>query len=162
MRIVEANETLRNHREDISALAREFARRYAERFGKRDVRLGSSLIEALCEEEWPGNVRELESTVARAVALASGDEIDIDVLSGPQAKPVTSQRGEPRFDRTLTLRERLALIERRMIVRALAAVRGNRSHAAKRLGLSRSALIDRLNKYGLARRADPSAESLAP
>jgi two-component system response regulator AtoC len=65
------------------------------------------------------------------------------------------------LDNALSLRERLALIERRMIVRMLATVRGNRSHAAKRLGMSRSALIDRLNKYGLATRAKSSVESSA-
>ncbi len=147
---------LRSHREDIPGLAREFARRYGERFGKPDVRLGPSLIEALCEEQWPGNVRELENTIARAVALSSGGEIDVEVLSGPQARPGTGQGVEPRFERALSLRERLALIERRMIARTLSAVRGNRSHAAKRLGLSRSALIDRLNKYGLAARIEGS------
>jgi len=148
---------LRSHREDIPALAREFARRYGERFGKPDVRLCPSLVEALCEEEWPGNVRELENTIARAVALASGNELGVEVLSNPQAKPVSDHGADPRFSRAPSLRERLASIERRIIVRTLAAVQGNRSHAAKRLGMSRSALIDRLNKYGHAPRTECSA-----
>ncbi len=148
---------LHSHREDIPALACEFARRYGERFGKPDIRLSASLIEALCEEEWPGNVRELENTVARAVALASGGEIDVEVLGSTEAKPISDHGGVPRFGRALPLRERLAVIERRVIVRTLAAVRGNRSHAAKQLGISRSALIDRLNKYGLAARTECSA-----
>jgi len=153
---------LRCHREDIPALAHGFARRYGERFGKPDVRLGPALIEALCEEDWPGNVRELENRIARAVALSSGDEIDVEVLSGPQARPLGEQEGDPRLETCLPLRERLALIERRMIVRMLASVRGNRSDAARRLGMSRTALIDRLNKYGLAKRAKFSAESSTP
>jgi transcriptional regulator with GAF, ATPase, and Fis domain len=148
---------LRDHREDIPALAREFARRYGERFGKPDVRLGMSFIEALSEGEWPGNVRELENTVARAVAFASSEEIEADALTSSSGQPMSSPGLEPRAGRAMSLRERLALIERRMIVRTLAAVQGNRSHAAKRLGLSRTALIDRLNKYGLARRAEGSA-----
>ena len=148
---------LRNHREDIPALAREFAGRYGERFGKPGVRLSTSFIEALCEEEWPGNVRELENTVARAVAFASTEEIEVDALTGSPGQPISSPPLEPRVGRAMSLRERLALIERRMIVRTLAAVQGNRSHAGKRLGLSRTALIDRLNKYGLARRAEGSA-----
>src|SRR6266851_1600618 len=150
---------LRSHREDIPALAREFARRYGRRFGKPDVCLGPTLIEALCEEDWPGNVRELENTVARAVALTSGGEIDVEVLNSPQAKTITEQEGDPRLDPALSLRERLSLIERRMIVRMLLAVRGNRSHAARRLGMSRSALIDRLNRYGLGAKGQPSAKS---
>jgi len=149
---------LRSHREDIPALASEFARRYGERFGKPDVRLCPSLIEVLCDEDWPGNVRELENTVARAVAFSSSSEIGVEVLSRSQAKPSTGQGMEPPVVRALSLRDRLALIERRMIVRTLAAVQGNRSHAAKRLGLSRSTLIDRLNKYGLGARAEPSHE----
>ena len=147
---------LRSHREDIPALAREFARRYGERFGKPDVFLGPALIEALCEQEWPGNVRELENTVARAVALGSGGEIDVEVLRNPQAKPISDHRGDPRFGRAPSLRDRLGLIERGMIVRTLAAVQGNRSHAARRLGMSRTSLIDRLNKYGLAARTECS------
>jgi two-component system response regulator AtoC len=148
---------LRSHREDIPALAREFARRYGERFGKPDVRLSPSLIEALCEEEWPGNVRELENTVARAVALANGGEINVEVLSSAQAKLVSDGGGDPRFGRALSLPEHLALIERRMIVQTLAAVQGNRTQAAKRLGIKRTCLIDRLNKYGLAARTKCSA-----
>jgi len=148
---------LRDHREDIPALAREFARRYGERFGKPDVRPGTSFIEALCEEEWLGNVRELENTVARAVAFASSEEIEADALASSPGQPISSPGMEPRVGRAMSLRDRLALIERRMIVRTLAAVQGNRSHAAKRLGLSRSTLIDRLNKYGLATRAEGAA-----
>jgi len=150
---------LRRHREDIPALAREFACRYGSRFGKPGIRLSSSLIEALCEEEWPGNVRELENAVARMVALnANGDEIDIDALPGPQTSSVPGGGPRARVGVVLSLRDRLAAIERRMILRALAAVQGNRSHAAKRLGLSRSALIDRLNKYGLTSRAEILAQ----
>src|ERR1700682_1652430 len=50
---------LREHREDIPALAVECARRYGERFGNPDVRLSPALVEALCQGEWPGNVRQL-------------------------------------------------------------------------------------------------------
>src|SRR3954464_15818557 len=56
---------LRDHRQDIPAMAREFAKRYGERFGNPDVRLSPALLDALAEEDWPGNVRELENTVVR-------------------------------------------------------------------------------------------------
>lgn len=148
---------LRSHREDIPALAREFARRYGDRFGKPNIRLSPSLIEALCEEEWLGNVRELENAVQRMVALsADGDEIDVDALGSQPTSPVTDGGQGRRLGVACSLRDRLATIERRMILKTLAAVQGNRSHAAKRLGLSRTALIDRLNKYGLASRAELS------
>src|SRR5438270_29677 len=60
---------LREHREDIPALATEFARRYAERFGVEGVRLSPELVESLRAADWPGNVRQLENAIARLVAL---------------------------------------------------------------------------------------------
>ncbi|HEX9574663.1 MAG TPA: sigma-54 dependent transcriptional regulator, partial [Myxococcales bacterium] len=63
---------LREHREDIPALASGFARRYAERFGLQDVRLLPELLDALQRLDWPGNVRQLENAVARTVALSTG------------------------------------------------------------------------------------------
>jgi len=60
---------LRDHREDIPALAEEFARRYGERFGLGHVTLEPALIDALVHHEWPGNVRQLENTLARLAAL---------------------------------------------------------------------------------------------
>src|SRR6202011_1516066 len=66
---------LREHREDIPALAGEFTRRYGARFGNPEVRLSPGLIDALGQAEWPGNVRQLENAVARMVALGAGKEI---------------------------------------------------------------------------------------
>lgn len=77
----------------------------------------------------------------------------------PQEKRIDGQGADERSGRALSLRERLALIERRMIVRTLAATQGNRSLAARRLGMSRSALIDRLNKYGLSARTDSPSKN---
>src|SRR5207237_1754268 len=67
---------LRERREDIPALAAEFARRYGERFGMELVRLSAPLVEAVAQAEWPGNVRQLENAVARMVALGGGRELD--------------------------------------------------------------------------------------
>jgi DNA-binding NtrC family response regulator len=149
---------LSEHREDIPALAAEFARRYGERFGMDGMRLSPELIEALEAASWPGNVRQLENTVARLVALHGGSgEITVEAfretLSGGTDRPA-----EPSLDGTGDLREQLQSIERGIIVRTLSAVSGNQSEAARRLGLSRTSLIDRLKKYGLA---EPSAAAVA-
>ena len=145
---------LSEHREDIPALAAEFGRRYAERFGMDGVRLSADLIEALGASNWPGNVRQLENTVARLVALHGGSgEITAEALA-EAASAGTDRSAEPSLDGTGDLREQLQSIERSIIVRTLAAVSGNQSEAARRLGLSRTSLIDRLKKYGLA---EPSA-----
>src|SRR5438270_762221 len=77
---------LHEHREDIPALAAEFARRYAERFGMAGVRLAPELIEALQRADWPGNVRQLENAIARMVALGGGGEIGL--LAFSEAAPV--------------------------------------------------------------------------
>jgi two-component system response regulator AtoC len=148
---------LHDHREDIPALAEEFARRYGERFGMTGVRLEPKLIEALQLADWPGNVRELENSVARMVALGGGGAI------GPQAFTQTASGtaepgAEPPPDGTLSLREQVEALERSVISRTLTSVAGNQSEAARRLGLSRGSLIDRLKKYGFAGSAnDPPA-----
>src|SRR5256885_3421261 len=82
---------LHEHREDIPALAGEFSRRYAERFGMNGVRLAPDLIEALQRADWPGNVRQLENAVARLVALSGGGEIGIGAFAG--ATPAVAEPG---------------------------------------------------------------------
>jgi DNA-binding NtrC family response regulator len=148
---------LDEHREDIPALAAEFARRYAERFGMSAVRLAPDLIEALQRAEWPGNVRQLENTIARMVALDGGPEIGLAAFAGASVT-VAEPGAEPPPDGTLTLREQVEALERSLIARTLASVAGNQSEAARRLGLSRGSLIDRLKKYGFAGgAADPAS-----
>ncbi|MFN2547790.1 MAG: sigma-54-dependent transcriptional regulator [Myxococcales bacterium] len=136
---------LHEHREDIPALAAEFARRYADRFGIEGVRLSPALLEELRLLDWPGNVRQLENTVARLVALSAGGEIGPQALTSaaPQASGAVVDQG----DRALW--ERIERFERGQIEEALAATGGNQSEAARRLRVSRSAFVDRLKKYGL-------------
>jgi two-component system response regulator AtoC len=157
---------LRDHREDIPALVEEFARRCRERFGAEDVRLSAELVQALARADWPGNVRQLENAVTRLIALAPPGEIGLsewqdfaEAEPRPTAPPLEDVSPRQRDagdamdappDGGLSLREHLDAVERGMIVRTLAATGGNQSEAARRLGLSRSALIDRLKKYGLS------------
>jgi transcriptional regulator with GAF, ATPase, and Fis domain len=146
---------LEEHREDIPALAAEFARRYAERFGMGQVRLAPELVEALQRAEWPGNVRQLENSIARMVALGGGGEIGVAAFNGAPAR-AAEPGAEPPPDDTLSLREQVEALERSVIARTLASVAGNQSEAARRLGLSRGSLIDRLKKYGFAGSATDS------
>ena len=140
---------LHEHREDIPALAGQFVRHYAERFGMDGVRLAPELVDALQRADWPGNVRQLENAVARMVALGGGGEIGVQALTGT-AFQATESDAETLPDGTLSLREQIDALERSVIARTLAAVSGNQSEAARRLGLSRGSLIDRLKKYGFA------------
>ncbi len=94
---------------------------------------------------WPGNVRQLENTVARMVALGTGNEI------GPEgsSRAANEPRAEPVPEGMLSLPEQVETLERSLIAKTLKAVSGNQSEAARRLGLGRGALIERLKKYGL-------------
>jgi len=141
---------LREHREDIPSLAVRFAERYGRRFGNHDVRLSPALIEALCEGEWPGNVRELDNAIARVVALSGGGEIDVELLQRTRPGPANASPEKPASRNEPSLRDQVAAYERRVIARTLAAAAGNRTRAARLLGLSRTALFERLKKYELA------------
>jgi len=141
--------TLAERREEIPPLAAEFARRYALRFGIEGVRLAPALVEALCRADWPGNVRELENAVARMVALSVGGEIGPEAFDGAAAVAAGGAGGDQAPGASPSLRDQLDAFERGLIARTLTATGGNQSEAARRLGLSRSALIDRLRKYGL-------------
>ena len=138
---------LGERREDIPTLAAEFARRYGHRFGMDGVRLSPELIDALGRADWPGNVRQLESAVARMVAMSGGGDIRADAF-------VPANAQGPATEGALTWREQLDAFERGLITEALSAADGNQSEAARRLGMSRSALIDRLKKYGLSSSAE--------
>src|SRR3954467_5525254 len=70
---------LREHREDIPALAAQFAERYAHRFGSPNPRLSPGLIEPPPESDWPGNVRELDRTIARMIAVCGSPDIALEV-----------------------------------------------------------------------------------
>jgi two-component system response regulator AtoC len=139
---------LRERPEDVAPLAAEFTKRYADRFGMGDVRLSPELLVALQRAPWPGNVRELENAIARMVALSGGGEIPASAFDAP-APAAVEPGAEPAQPGALTLREHLDAVERSLIANTLAELGGNQSAAARKLGLSRSALIDRLKKYGL-------------
>ena len=138
---------LRERREDIPALAAEFARRHGERFGMHDVQLVPQLLDLLERSDWPGNVRQLENAVARMVALSTGGEIGLEAFAAARAAPLRGDAQAPPSE-ALSLREQVEAMERNLIGQTMREVRGNQSEAARRLGLSRGSLIGRLKKYG--------------
>jgi two-component system response regulator AtoC len=151
---------LRERRQDIPALAHEFALRYAERFGTEEARLAPTLVERLAAADWPGNVRQLENVVARMVALSGGGEIGPEALGTTARAEPTPQPAAPaeaRADGSRTLREQLDTLERSVIARTMTEVRGNQSEAARRLGISRNTLTERLRRYEIAADFAPGA-----
>ena len=130
---------LRERRQDISQLAMYFLSRYAERYRKPAKTLDPAAMQAMLEYSWPGNVRELDHAVERAVLLSSGDLVRVSDLS-LRAPRESTQRMED-----LSLEE----VESLLIRKAIDRYGGNISQAADALGLSRSALYRRLQKYGI-------------
>ncbi len=130
---------LRERPEDIVPLAEHFLTRSCERFGMDPMRLSQRARDQLAAGAWPGNVRELEHAIERVVALSSGPVIDdLDATEGP-ASPRESSG----------LKERLASYERRILEEELGACEGNHSEMARRLGVSRATLLDKLRRHGL-------------
>ena len=131
---------LRDRQRDIELLAHHFLRVYTERYRKKISGFDPAAMQSLREHPWPGNVRELDHAIERAVLLSSGPLIRSIDLGLRAAAP----SGTPRLEE-MNLEE----VEKHLIQRMLARHGGNVSQAANALGLSRSALYRRLEKFGL-------------
>jgi two-component system response regulator HydG len=131
---------LRDRTDDVPLLMRHFLDRFAERFGVGRVANCEALLAHVQGYTWPGNVRELENTIERLVALSPDGELDLSLLSATNSGPEPASFG---------LRERVEAYERGLLVDALRRCGGNRSEAARQLGLSRATFHDKLKKYGL-------------
>ncbi len=140
---------LREHPEDIPLLARHFLSRFAERFGTGPMRVSDEVFARLAAWHWPGNVRELEHAIEKLVALSHEGELDPTLL--PPGAEGGKERGE---EPAMTLKARVDAFERGLVVEALRAAGGNRTEAARKLGISRVTLHDKLHKHGLARGGD--------
>jgi DNA-binding NtrC family response regulator len=141
---------LREHKEDIPELVNHFLARFAADNEKEIEGITPAAISALMEYHWPGNVRQLENSVERAVALSSGRVIDVnDIhLDSTHGKSGAPSSGAP--DQFLPDGMTLEQWEDNMIKEALRRANGNKSQAARLLGLSRNALRYRLGKLGVA------------
>jgi two-component system response regulator AtoC len=94
-------------------------------------------------------VRQLENAVARMVALTSTPEIAPEAFGDAPAKAAPELDADSVVEGALSLREYVDAIERNLVIKALAVTGGNQTEAARRLGLSRTALIDRLKRFNL-------------
>jgi len=132
---------LRERPDDIPVLARHFLDRAAERLGVAPFDLSDALLARLAAHSCPGNVRELQNAIERLVALSPEGELDLALLSPGRASPSSEDPSR--------LREKMDAYERGLIVDALRACAGNRSEAARQLGISRVTLHDKLRKHGI-------------
>jgi DNA-binding NtrC family response regulator len=133
---------LRERTEDISALAEHFLRQHRERYQRSIEGLTPEALAALRAHSWPGNVRELDHVIERAVLMSAGPYLsafDLALQTTPDAR-ITARLEEMSLEDA----------EQLLIKKALARFDGNANRAAEALGLSRSALYRRLQKYGLS------------
>ncbi len=167
---------LRNRSEDIPALANLFMRRFSARYGRRLVSISEEALGLLTSMPWPGNVRELENTIERSVLLASGPVLEKEHIlltnsiqptlarplppadgagggagsgqtgmnsEGPGGQGVAGTEGPE--ERGRTIRQ----MERELICRTLSETGGNRTRAARILGISIRTLRNKLKEYGV-------------
>jgi DNA-binding NtrC family response regulator len=143
---------LREQRESIRPLARRFLAQYSSEIGKHRHELTDRAIQALEAYHWPGNVRELRNTIERAVALCTGDAIDIDELAPPIRAAGAAVESAPQ-PVSLACSNQLAqarvTAEVQQLRQALHRHNNNRTRAAAELGVSRMTLFKKLRHYGL-------------
>jgi len=136
---------LRERPSEIELFAELFARQFSGRMKRPQARIAADAMAALTAYDWPGNVRELRNAMEHAVVEAEDGIITAGHLPD-------SVRGEPQASAASGgMRGQVAETERRAIEDALAAEDGNQTRAARRLGISRRALIYKLEKYDLKR-----------
>jgi two-component system response regulator AtoC len=139
---------LRQRREDIPFLALHFVTKLSKELGSQSREISPAAIDKLLEHSWPGNVRELENTIERSLVLASGATLqpsDMRIEAPRATSPGAAAQQMPLLPEGETLEH----WEQMMIREALRRANGNKSQAARMLGLTRNALRYRLSQIGM-------------
>ncbi|MCU0770799.1 MAG: sigma-54 dependent transcriptional regulator [Verrucomicrobia bacterium] len=134
---------LRERRDDIMPLATSFLNKYASQANRTITGFTPTAVEKLTAFDWPGNVRQLQNEIQRAVLLCEGSVVDAADLSVANAR---SGAGEGGGDTNFTLLEG---VERNAIAQMLKETGGNKLEAAKRLGIGRQTLYNKIKAYGI-------------
>ncbi len=148
---------LRDRREDIPMLARSFLERAIQEHGLKPIRFDTDALRALQSHDWPGNVRELKNAIESAAVLARGDVIRAQDLPGAlvgEATPAATLGGSPLFHIGMKMDD----LEKNAILGTLEEAGGNRTKAARILGISLRTLQRKLKDYG-ALQPGPDSES---
>jgi DNA-binding NtrC family response regulator len=133
---------LRERREDILPLARAFLKRYCSQADRPPTEFSPEALERLKKYDWPGNVRQLQNEIQRAVLMSDGKAIDANDLAINDVKP-----GDNGDDSNLTLMEAM---ERNKIIEVLKETGGNKLETARRLGIGRQTLYNKIKAYAIA------------
>jgi DNA-binding NtrC family response regulator len=137
---------LRERKEDIPYLARHFVEKLGAEMGARVTGITDAAIDKLMQYSWPGNVRELENVVERSIVMALGEKLDAsDIRLDMNLRPRHSMSGEPGLPEGMSL----DTFEQELIKNTLKKAEGNKSQAARMLGITRNALRYRLTQMGI-------------
>ena len=136
--------SLKERRMDILPLAEHFLKLHSTKTGKEVLKISSEARQALVRYDWPGNVRELENAIERAVVLAQYDTIFVDDLFHTQLQQPDVLRQAVRG------RWELKELNKAHILNVLSECAGNRSQAARRLGIARNTLWRKLAEYSIS------------
>jgi two-component system response regulator HydG len=140
---------LRDRQDDIPLLAQHFLEKYASKNRKSAKGFAPMAMDMLIKYNWPGNVRELENTVERGIILLTGDHITenqlpLNIVKNYSSHDTSAILSPPATDGTRSLED----IEKEAILATLEASDGNKSETARRLGITRKTLHNKLKNYG--------------
>jgi len=135
---------LRERPEDIAVLGSEFAREFGQKYAKPQISIPAETQRILSQYAWPGNVRELRNVVEQAVLLSRGASVE------PHLLPQMMHKEAPREDvLRIPIGTTMSAIEKEVILRTLAAHKGNKTATAEALGISRRSIYNKLAEYGI-------------
>lgn len=137
---------LRERKEDIPLLAESFIKSFAEANGKKITAIDPQALESLKQYDWPGNIRELKNIIERMIVLSPSEKISLEQV--PEDIRYARNSSKAHGIRPLTS-SNLSEVEKAAIQQALTEVKGNKSLAAKKLGISRRTLYRKLDEYKL-------------
>ena len=135
---------LRERKMDILPLAEELLKKLSPSFGEKKACLSVGMIHALKKYDWPGNVRELRNVLERAMIFSETEELTEELLPGTMnfsVREVAENEQQPKF-----LKDRLKIMEKELILEAIEKCGGNKSLAAKKLGIHRTLLYRKLKE----------------
>jgi two-component system response regulator HupR/HoxA len=146
---------LKDRRDDIPVLVEELMQRAEAKLGKQVTGISAEAVECLKAYHWPGNVRELQNEIQHLLVVGeAGKELGADLLSRHILRAAPAEEEEAAEDAIAgldgTLKDRISLLEARIIKETLIRHRWNKSKAARELGLSRVGLRSKIERYGLA------------
>lgn len=144
---------LRERREDIDLLTQHFLKKYSEQYGKPGLTLSEEALQWLGQQPWRGNVRELKNVIERAVLTATTSLLELDHFCQKKGEGVPDSKGISVS--SFSLKE----MEKHLIFKALSRTNGNRTQAARMLGISIRTLRNKLHEY---RETASKSEALIP